>query len=463
MKTLAASFRDPSGRVYSLDDGNIIRSVQKSYAPDYNYATEQNLFLSLREKGLLIDFEESKDHMVSGAWKTLSVERIPVVTYPYEWSFSQLKDAALLTLQINRDALAHGMILKDASAFNVQFTHGKPIFIDILSFERRLDDSPWVAYGQFCRHFLAPLLLMAKRDLRYGFLTRDFIDGIPLDFTSAALPRGTWLSVSTLLHIHMHSWMQGRFGDTRAIAEGKKKDTNARVSDKSLLDITDGLLSAVNAISLSHFSTEWGDYYSDTNYSTEAFKAKENLLRRILNEKKLATVLDVGANNGHFSRIASETAQLVIAPDIDPLAVEKHYRYLRDESGQKKLNIIPMIIDLTNPSPSLGWACSERSSFFERCGANLVLALALVHHLAISNNVPLPMIAEMFASLGENLLIEFVPKEDSQTRRLLTSRKDVFPSYNEAGFREAFSRYFVIEDCIPVPESERKLFVMKRN
>lgn len=451
LEPVEGSFRDPSGRVY-ISGEKILRSVNECYAENYVYAQNQGLFSFLQQEGDLLPFRELECG-IEEAWKTLEVDRVPVISYPYEWSFSQLKDAALLTLKIHREALERGMILKDASAFNVQFMSGRVVFIDILSFERWHDNQPWCAYGQFCRHFLAPLLLMVRRDLRYGLFLKEFIDGFPLDLTSSLLPWHTYLSPNICMHIHAHAWMQRKHENERASAE---KARNAKLSQTAMVTLCEGLSDYVAGLSLSGISTEWGDYYSSTNYSSYAFKEKEDIVRRVVHEKSPNIVLDLGANDGHFSKIVSEVASAVIAADIDPIAVEKHYLEVR--KGNR--NIIPMIVDLINPSPALGWHGKERSSFFQRCQADMILALALVHHLAISNNVPLSKIAEMFACLGQTLIVEFVPKSDSQLQRLLASRKDIFTDYNEDGFRRAFSKYFTIEECIPVPESERKLFVM---
>jgi ribosomal protein L11 methylase PrmA len=453
---VVGSFRDPSGYVYLLD-GKVIRSVNKSYADDYTCAQDNGLFFFLRQEGKMVSFRETESPLVAGAWKTLETERIPVISYPYEWSFSQLKEAALLTLDIQREALKRDMVLKDASAFNVQFMSGKAIFIDVLSFERRRDNRPWCAYGQFCRHFVATLLLMSKLDLRCGLFLKEFIDGIPLEMASSLLSWVTYFSPNALLHIHIHAWMRKRHENN---PQSAVRANDARLSKKAMLTLCEGLDAYVGKLSLPNVSTEWGSYYSDTNYSISAFRAKEEFVRRIIHEKLPAKVLDLGANDGRFSQIAAETAATVIAADIDPVAVDKHYRRLRKQKNDK--NILPIVIDLMNPSPALGWGGNERDSFFGRCQAELVLALALVHHLAVSNNVPLPRIAEMLAALGKSLLIEFVPKTDSQAQRLLASRKDVFQDYHEEGFRNAFEKYFRIEECVDIPESQRKLFLMKR-
>ena len=451
---IKSSFRDRSGSVY-LDGDTVFRTVNENYRNNYTHLISSDLAASLWEKKLLIPFEETR-HEVTDSWKTLMVERLPFISYPYEWCFSQLKDAALLTLDVQLEALAHGMVIKDASAYNVQFHGGKPVFIDCLSFEVLREGEPWVAYAQFCSHFLAPLALINKVDLRCGALSRLWIDGIPLELASKLLPKHTLLSPSQTWHLHLHAWMQKRHADTRVSA---KKARSVRVSKQTLEGIAKSLGHAVKSLSPPKAVTEWGDYYSDTNYSDEAFAAKMEVVTQVASRLRPDVLVDIGANTGVFSRIAAEYCGLVVAADIDPLAVEYHYNHLCS-TGRK--NILPLIIDLTNPSPDLGWACEERNSFIKRCDAGLVLALALVHHLVIGNNVPFGMIAEFLAGIGSYILVEFVPKKDSQVQRLLATRKDIFVDYDEETFLTALEKYFIVEERFSLPESVRSIFLLRR-
>jgi hypothetical protein len=390
------------------------------------------------------------------AYRVIQPERVEFISYPYEWSFSQLKDAARLTLSIQKTALEYGFSLKDASAYNIQFQHGRPVLIDSLSFEAYQEGKPWVAYRQFCQHFLAPLALMALGDVRLGQLLRVYIDGVPLDLASKLLPFQTRLQFGLLAHIHLHASAQKKYSDTpdqaRSQAQGRTFNKN------SFLGLVDSLKNVVNGLKWEPKGTEWGDYYDATNYTQDAFDLKKQIVKEFLEKTQPKQVWDLGANMGIFSRVAAEMGIVTISSDIDPAAVEKNYRKMRED---KETNLLPLVIDLTNPSPGIGWENKERDSLTNRGPAGLVMALALVHHLAISNNVPLPDLARYFAQLGRWLIVEFIPKEDSQVQRLLMTRQDIFPTYTKEGFEEAFAPCFTIHACRPLEGSKRTLYLME--
>lgn len=451
----SASFRDPAGFVYR-DDDVLYRQVNASCQDDYEQLMTGGLYRALVDNGWLVKHEEVEP--APGAWRTLRPDLIPYVSYPYEWSFSQLKDAALLTLDIQQLALTHGMGLKDASAYNVQFIGSRPVFIDTLSFERYRDGSPWVAYRQFCQHFLAPLALASYVDPRLRRLQEVFIDGVPLDLASRQLPRRTWARPGLVSHIHLHARSQRRY---QAAGRDLRPVKAPTVSKQLLVALIDGLRRTVSGCTMSQTTTEWGDYYADTNYSADAMSAKESLVADMVDALAPhdGIVHDFGANTGRFSRIVAASGRYVVAHDIDELAVERHYLHNR-ASGVER--VLPLLLDLTNPSPSLGWASTERASSIDRVAGGTVVALALVHHLAISNNVPLPQLAALFARVARQLVIEFVPKDDSQVRRLLATRPDIFPDYTVEGFERAFAAQFRIERREPVTGSTRVLYGMRR-
>jgi hypothetical protein len=456
------SFRDPSGFVFKRD-GVLYRQVNESYREEFDYLMGSGLYDALCASGQLVPHteEDVPASIPELAYKTLRPEVIPFISYPYEWPFSALKNAALMTLDIQDTALNHGMLLKDASAYNVQFVDGKPKFIDTLSFERYHEGEPWVAYGQFCQHFLAPIALMSYCDVRLLQLMRGYIDGIPLDLASSLLPSRTRFRLGLLIHIHMHAKTQSRHDDTghnpKPNQDAQKKIASGKVSLQALRGVVDNLRSAISKLAWKPSGTEWGDYYEVTNYSSEAEGNKERLVSQFIERVQPEMVWDLGANTGRFSRLASKSGVPTVAFDIDPAAVEKNFLAC-DRDGDR--NMLPLILDLTNPSPSLGWRNQERDSLFDRGPAPLVLALALVHHLAISNNVPLPNLAEFFAGICRSLVIEFVPKNDSQVRRLLATRDDIFPDYTPEGFEQAFAPFFTIEDTVRVEGSERALYLM---
>ncbi len=437
--------------------GILYRQVNQSYRENYDKLVGSGLYENLVSASLMIPHQEAHAEPEAPhlAYKVLRPEQVPFISYPYEWSFSQLKDAAQATLRIQKRALARGMSLKDASAYNIQFIGGRPILIDSLSFEEYREGEPWVAYRQFCQHFLAPLALMAYCDVRMSGLLRVYIDGIPLDLASRLLPARTRLNFNLLTHLHLHAAAQRRYAGETV----NKASVSGRMSKVSFQGLIDSLQSAVRKLAWKPAGTEWGGYYSDTNYSAEALEHKKQVVAGYLERIQPQNVWDLGANTGLFSRLASERGLLTLAFDVDPAAVEINYRQCVEK---KETHLLPLWLDLTNPSPGIGWQNRERMSLVERGPADTIVALALVHHMAISNNVPLPELAAFFACLCHNLIVEFVPKADSQVQRLLATREDIFPDYTPEGFQRAFCQYFRIEDSVGVHDSQRTLYLMQR-
>ncbi len=454
---LRSSFRDPSGFLFERE-GVLYRQVNQRYSEHYLRMMRSGLYETLVGKGLLVPHAEVGVPAMNPetAFKVIQPDRIPFVSYPYEWSFSMKKDAALATLSIEREALAAGLTLKDASAYNIQFVDGKPLLIDTLSFEAYCEGEPWVAYRQFCQHFLAPLALMANVDVRLGQMARLYIDGVPLDLAAQLLPWQSRLDPSLLIHIHLHARLQRSYADRPV--EGKL--STQRVSKAALLSLIEGLEGAVKKLRWKPAGTEWGDYYRNTNYTDAAFQQKADLVSEWVAQVKPQIVWDLGANDGTFSRLASERGIPTLAFDIDPAAVEQNYLKVKQNHER---NLVPLILDLTNPSPAIGWHNRERESIMDRAPADMVFALALVHHLAISNNVPFRALADFFADTGRWLIIEFVPKTDSQVQRLLRSRKDIFDHYDIDAFERAFRTRFLVRQKASLVDSERCLYLMERN
>ena len=449
------SYRDPSGHVFT-NEGAIYRQVNLSYQEHYDFLMDSGLYDDLASLGLMVRHqvvghgaEESSD-----VYKILKPEPVPFISYPYEWSFSQLKDAALTTLQIQSRALEFGMTLKDSSAYNIQFLHGKPVLIDTLSFQTYREGDPWVAYKQFCQHFLAPLALASYGHIGTSRLLQVFIDGFPLGLAHSLLPFRTRFRPSMQIHIHMHSRFQDKFAN-RTDAKNRREGSFKR---NAFLGLLDSLRSAVQSLSWHPGKTEWLDYYEDEPYAKAASDHKARLLTGFLEEVKPHSVWDFGSNTGHFSRIASDMGIQTVAFDQDPAAVEENYK---TSVNRNEANLLPLVLDLAVPSPKIGWANSERMDLVERGPADMLFALALVHHLAISGNVPLEMIAEFFGKLCNWAVIEFVPKEDGQLQRLLATREDVFPSYTQEHFESEFSRFFEIKSVHRIVESQRTLYLMR--
>jgi hypothetical protein len=449
---LSASFRDPSGFLFT-QNGILYRQINRAYAEDYTRLMDSGLYEKLVKAGLLIPHVEAEQVSAGPeAFKVIQPERVPFISYPYEWSFSQLKDAALATLSIHKRALKLGMSLKDASAYNIQFVRGRATLIDTLSFVAYKEGEPWVAYKQFCQHFLAPLALMSYRDVRLSQLLRVYIDGVPLDLASELLPFKTKFNFGLLTHIHVHAQSQKKYSNKTV--EPRK----GLMNQQAMIGLIESLEGTVKKLTWTPAGTEWGDYYDNTNYSDRAFEHKKQLVREWAAEKKPELTWDLGGNTGVFSREAAASGAFAVSFDIDPAAVEQNYQHVKKNKEQ---NILPLVLDLTNPSPSIGWDHSERDSFGQRGPVDMALALAVIHHLAISNNVPLPQLAQFFAARAKWLVIEFVPKSDSQVKRLLASRKDIFPGYTREGFEAAFGEYFKIHTVEAVRDSERHLYLLE--
>lgn len=443
----SSSFRDPSGFVFQ-DDDRIFRQINPCYFAIYQGLTSQNVFNELFEKDFLIEHKEierNEERII------LEIKRIPFISYPYEWSFTQLKDAALLTLELQKFLLQRNFSLKDASAYNVQFIGSKPIFIDTLSIEP-YKEKPWIAFGQFCRHFLYPLMLMSKIDLRLNNLLKLWIDGIPSDLVDGLLPFSKNFSLDYWFYVKWLNSAQNK-------GQSAHKKIEPKLSKNQLKRLLDGLCNAISKLVPAKKLTEWGEYYTFTNYTDVAFNTKESLVKKLIEEIQPKVVWDLGANDGRFSRLASQKGITTLAFDIDPIAVEKNYQYAKKNNEK---NVLPLLLDLTNPSSGIGWANQERFSLAERGNADLCMALALIHHLAIGNNVPFEKIAKYFSLLGNNLIVEFIPKEDSKVQELLLNREDIFENYNQNNFEVSFSNYFTIEKKLPIDDSKRTLYWMKK-
>jgi ribosomal protein L11 methylase PrmA len=450
---LASSFRDPSGFVFRKG-GVLFRQVNRSFAEPYRALLDSGLYQDLVDCRLLIPHEDVSIEVrqTEDAIAVIQPEAIPFISYPYEWSFSQYKEAALLTLELQSRALEKGMSMKDASAYNVQFRAGAPIFIDTLSFEIYQEGRPWIAYRQFCEHFLAPLALMAYVDPLCSKMMSIFIDGIPLEVASKMLAGRTKFKLGLKIHLHLHAKAQAR------VKEVPKSTSKANVSKTQLLGLVDSLQSTIGALKYEAVGTTWANYTNETNYSEDSRTEKRRLVSEFL-DAVLPTpnlIWDLGANTGEYSRLASARSAMTVAWDLDPAAVEKCYLGLKQRPDPY---LLPLVQDLSNPSPGVGWANAERDSLEGRGRADVVMALALVHHLAIGNNVPLPDVAAYLASLGSWLIIEFVPKEDSQTERLLQSRDDIFGGYTQEGFETAFGDWFELKRKEAIVGSLRTLYL----
>lgn len=445
-----ASFRDHAGFVFGLD-GRVYRQVQRTFAQEWD-AFDSTLRPNLVAAGLLIGHEDvtsSFEPVPDDAHRIIRPAQIPFISYPYEWTFGQLQDAALLTLEVQRRAQEDGFALRDASAYNVQFVEGRPIFIDSLSFRRVRAGEPWVAYRQFCEHFLGPLAVMAKRDITLHRLLLANLEGVPLELARKLLPRRTMLSLGLATHLHVHSFAQRRH-------TGRRQSESSHVNLGALIE---SLRETVQQLSWRPTGTEWSEYTPAMSYRGTGLADKDRVVRDLLSRTKGQRVWDLGANTGRYSAIAASLGRTVLALDGDPGAAERHYRRLKAEDCR---TVQPLVVDLAAPSPGLGWANRERRPLTERDSPDVVLALALVHHLAIGRNVPLESIADWLATIAPQALIEFVPPEDPMAAALLDATEHPHADYHQDGFERSLQRRWHVLDVVPLAESDRIVYRLER-
>ena len=464
-RTDPGSFRDPSSTVFYAG-GDVLRGLDTEAAADWAALEKAPFFANAVASGRIVptealDAAAAKKVTPKGTdWPVvLKHERVPFVTYPYEWTFSQLQDAALLHLDLLSEALDAGLSMKDGYAYNVQWRGSRPTFIDVPSFERGTG-GPWPGYRQFCRTFLFPLMLTAHKDVSFRPFLRGQVDGIepkqmrnimssPLDVMKGGVLR------NVLLHSAVDSRARAGNKGSREVGEELKQagfsTEITKAAAKSLRKLVAGMKWNVG-------ETIWKDYRQQNSYSDEDTATKQTFVDSALSGQDLGLVWDLGANDGAYSRIAARHADYVVAADFDEGAIDPLYRALRAENDTK---ILPVVLDLVDPSPGIGWRNTERPAFFDRAQPDVVLMLALIHHLAITANVPLPQIVDWMASFGARIVVEFVHTDDVQTKRLLANKPEgLFPGYRVDVFERLLAERFTIEKQESLPSGTRTLYLV---
>ena len=446
-----SSFRDPAGYVF-MQEGEVYRLVATSYFSEYDHFMKCGLYEALvRDRALIPHTLVSKNEQEM----VLKPERIPFISYPAEWSFGMLKEAALLHLKINVLALKHGMLLKDASGYNVQFIGSQAVFIDTCSFARYLEDKPWYAFGQFCRHFIAPLLLMKYNAPDINRLLSNYLDGIELDLAARLLPFRTRFQPFIQTTICRHA---------AKVDKNKHKHKNTKLSKKMLCRLFAYLQSSLENVQLPSWKTEWHDYYNNMSYSPIAFAEKKQIVTHWLKEVSATRMWDIGGNIGLFSRDSTTPSNYIITCDKDPRAIEQAWQQNKQQNTN---NHLPLMLDITNPTPAHGFANIERSSFLQRIkSANIdcSLALAVLHHLCITHNCNFKMLAQLFATTTQHLIIEFVHRQDSSVIDLLTNMREnysAFAFYHQENFTAEFAHFFEIIHAHKINSMHRTLYLMK--
>jgi ribosomal protein L11 methylase PrmA len=449
-QALPSSFRDPSGFMI-LDQGIYKRVVTARGAGDYDAYVTSGLHRELAAAGLTLDHSEEAVPEGEVGWEKLLVpEQLAFVSYPYEWAFDQLKDAALLTLEIQERALRRGFSLKDASPYNVQFRGSRPVFIDTLSFQPNLSGT-WIAYEQFCRQFLGPLVLMSFVTYDASKYLKAEVNGFPLDLVSRRLPKRSYLSMGPLLHIHLHA---------RSVRRGAAMEAaGAGLSGDSLRHLIASLKRAVEGLRRPVFPSSWTGYYDESRfYTAKARESKRNAVRWLASEVRPGMVFDLGANTGLFARDMAVLGAQCIAFDSDAGSVNALYV---EERGRPNSRVLPLCMDLENPSPGLGFGLNATLGLLDRSKADLVLCLALIHHLRFTGNLPLWRIADFLSKLGRWLLLEHVPADDPAVLLLRNSR-DGFDDYSLPGLMESFGAHYVLRNHCEIAGTQRALYLFER-
>ncbi len=459
----SGSFRDREGRVF-YHQGGVYRALSETAHTAWRQLQSSKLFGRTQEGGAIVRTHEvDLDHDTTinreilsqlGDWTTvLAHERIPFISYPYEWPFSMLRDAAQLTLDLLASALIEDMTLKDASAYNIQWRGSTPTFIDVASFEPWQPGSPWAGYRQFCQLFLYPLLLTAYRDVAFQPFLRGSLDGIEPDAMRSLLRPRDRLRKGVLIDVDL----QARISARAAAGDRKVRSDLERAGFKKELiqNNVRRLRKIVSGLEWKRTSSEWADYAGNNTYTSADHEAKAQFVEAAAEACKPALAFDLGANTGTFSRLIAPHTECVVAVDIDHLAVERLYRSLRADGPD---NILPLIGNLADPAPALGWRHQERKVLGDRGRPDLVLALALIHHLVITANVPLPEVVDHLADLGGALVIEWVAKDDPMVERLLRNKDDIYADYALDVLEASLARRFDVVRRLPLESGTRILF-----
>ena len=462
MQAEPASFRDPGGNIFLIDE-KIFRTVNPVAVADFDYVESTDLLDKLVMKGWCIDSKrvdpKSMNGIAQDAHYVLEHSRIPFISYPYEWSFSALKSAALLHLDIHMLALSHGVTLSDASAYNIQFVGASPIFIDRLSFVRYNDGDLWIGHRQFCEQFLNPLLLRALVGIPHNAWYRGRLEGIPTEDLNRLIPSTKKLSLRVLAHVVLQSNFQKHARTHRSTVQTQQL-RQARIPLPGLVKMLANLRAWIEKLEPADTGpTVWGTYSKANSYASAEREEKHRFVAEFVSGVQPRMLFDIGCNSGDFSMTALDAGSgSAIGFDFDQSALDLGF----SRSQKTDAQFLPLFLDAANPSPDQGWACKERKSLQDRAAADGLLALAFVHHLAITKNVPLEGLLGWLTGLAPQGVIEFIPKSDPMVQELLGLRKDIFEEYTEEAFFGYLGQFATVERCLQVSNSGRKLVWYRR-
>lgn len=453
----AGSFRDPLSRVFVGDD-TVVRAFTTDGARDIEAVWSKTSIQDALSSGRLIDSRivEPSSVGLGAPWTSAMVHpRVPFVSYPFEWTFSMLKDAALLQLALTRATLADGVSLKDATPYNVQFIGSRPQFIDAGSFEVRRKGDPWYGYKQFCEMFLYPLMVQAHLGVGFQPFLRGSVNGITPETMAKLLPGSLRRPrKGRLTHVVLHAAAQRRFADSNADVkrEVAKAGMNPQVLDATLRKLE----SLVGNMSLGDKKSTWSEYSERGHYVETSLDEKERFVRDAVASAPRRQVWDIGCNDGAFSRIAAAHADNVVAMDADPLVVDRLYGALKAEKNEK---ILPLYVDMSDSGGGIGWRGKERPGIFDRGRPDVVLYLAVIHHLAITFNVPVAAQIDMLADLTPELVIEMPHADDPMVKKLLRNKREgIHSDFTLDEFERLLATRFDVKSRLALTGGTRTIF-----
>ena len=464
----SGSYRDRAGRVFIGRAGEILRALSPAAWDEWQHVSSAAFFQRAQQSAQIVPTWEAEfadapiPDLVAGqpAWAgVLEHKPIPVISYPYEWCCGMLRDAAQLHLELLQAALAEGFVIKDGTAYNIQWVGTQPQFIDVASFERQIAGKPWAGYRQFCQTFLNPLLLQTHRGIPFQPLLRGRLDGIS--------PRDCWRMLGLrdlfrrgiLTHVGLHAWLESRPAIDRK--QTSQEVQAAGFHHDLIRHNVRGLQRIIERLVWKSPRSHWSGYTLDNQYTTQDHQQKTAFVGQVLQSQHWTQVWDLGCNTGEYARMAAEHADSVIAMDADPACVEMLYQALRQSGGRPAARILPLVQDLADTPGGLGWRGAERRALPERGRPELILCLALLHHLVIGRGIPLPELLAWLAALGADLILEFVTKDDLMVQRLLRGRQDDYWDYETPVFERLLQQHFTVLRSETLPLQTRRLYLAR--
>jgi hypothetical protein len=466
------SYKDTAARVV-LEEGIYYRYIFNEYQAEYDHLMHSGLYKALTEKGLMITHQEVEQSQ-SNFYKKIHPHQIPFQSYPFEWSYGQWRKVLYAYLQINKIALTHGMILKDATPYNFYFEGGRAVLLDTSSFDFFKEGDAWMAYRQFCSEMLSPFALMHYNGQRWARITQSHLRGMPLNFVSKQLPLKSWLNMTCLLHIHMHGKYATNDSDNSSLRNSNNKgsEKTEKLVDKQKGFSKEKILSLMKMLQSTivdwkqpySFEKHWIDYYQKDIASDKYLVHKEAVIKewlaQLTNQNKIQSILDLGANSGKFSLVASEYVEKVIALEYDDICVDAIDKAI---VTSKKNNVYCLRMDLAETTPNMGLLEKEYSSIYTRAKSSMVMGLALIHHLFISNQLSFYKIAQILDGFSEqHVIVEFIPFEDEKVQFLIKDKQRDYSDCTEEAFKEAIERFFEIKERKQIEESERILYLLEK-